>query len=229
MIKKFIIEPVLQSIVKIKLLPILIVFVALFMSFRVQSFVSYIMEDTSKYNLFEISTISAKNKENEEDKKDKNIDNKLNKEEDETFDPLKMDEYEVKILLKLAEQREDILKKNKSFNKKEVYLNAIYKKIKNKIESLSKIKNQINDLLKKFNKLDSLNTKRLIELYSNMKPNDAARIMNDLPIDVLLPVIQKIDAAKASAIMSVMDKKRVREVTAHMVALQSIMPEGKKK
>jgi flagellar motility protein MotE (MotC chaperone) len=201
-------------------------FLALFMSFRVKHIIDTVQTKSGplKNVSINISSLSAEKKEGEsapskDPKKDSNA----------IFDPLQMDEGEVQLLLNLSKQRQALSEKENNLTEKELSIKALENTVDKKIEELKKLKEEIESLLKKFNKLDLQNTNRLTALYANMKPKDAARIMNDLPIDILLPVIQRIDAGKASAILAVLDKKRAHEITEHMVALQNVLPETVKK
>ncbi len=53
----------------------------------------------------------------------------------------------------------------------------------------------------------------LVKIYGTMRPQDAATILNDLPMPVLLPVMDHMPDRKAAAILAAMDPNKARDVT----------------
>ena len=49
-----------------------------------------------------------------------------------------------------------------------------------------------------------------------MKPKDAARIFEELDLEVLLQVVQRMKEAKVAPILAAMDPKRATEVTTRL-------------
>jgi flagellar motility protein MotE (MotC chaperone) len=56
----------------------------------------------------------------------------------------------------------------------------------------------------------------LVKLYENMKPKDAARIFEELDLDTLLPVAERMKERKLAPIMSTMDPTKAKEVTVRL-------------
>jgi flagellar motility protein MotE (MotC chaperone) len=68
---------------------------------------------------------------------------------------------------------------------------------------------------------DEANWRGLVKLYESMKPADAGRIFNDLDLPVLLPILDRMKAAKAAAVLSAMQPERARLVTAELAQLRA--------
>ena len=57
-------------------------------------------------------------------------------------------------------------------------------------------------------------------LYENMKPRDAATIMNDMEMTVLLPVLDRMKEAKVARILAAMQPDKARQATAELAQLR---------
>ncbi len=60
----------------------------------------------------------------------------------------------------------------------------------------------------------------LVRTYEAMKPKDAAAILNDLDLPVLLPVVDRMKVAKAAAVLAAMQPDRARLLTAELSRLR---------
>jgi flagellar motility protein MotE (MotC chaperone) len=61
----------------------------------------------------------------------------------------------------------------------------------------------------------------LVKLYEAMKPKDAATIFNDLPMPVLLPLMDRMKEAKAALVMAAMTPDKARDVTADLAQMRT--------
>ena len=75
------------------------------------------------------------------------------------------------------------------------------------------IRLDIKNLLNLKNKEESQRINRLVSIYSNMKPKDAATIFNELDMTVLLDVMQTMKERKVAPIIAAMNAKRARQLT----------------
>lgn len=67
----------------------------------------------------------------------------------------------------------------------------------------------------------SADTEKLVNLYAAMKPSDAATIFNELDRDVLLPVLDAMNARRAAPILAAMKPERARLVTAELAEMRA--------
>jgi len=79
--------------------------------------------------------------------------------------------------------------------------------------ALVDLKASIKDLLARIEASQTEDLKRLVELYRNMKPADAARIMDDLDIETTILVLATMQPRIAAPIMAKMSPVRARAVS----------------
>ncbi len=113
----------------------------------------------------------------------------------------------------LMERRQMIEQKEKQLDQREALLKAGTEEINKKVEELTAIRNEIQSLLKKQNAEEEANTSKLVKIYEGMKPKDAAKIFNQLDMDVLLSVVTKMSERKVSPIIALMDPQKARSLT----------------
>ena len=85
--------------------------------------------------------------------------------------------------------------------------------IEEKISELKKIEATIRDLLKKHDEEQEAKLRRIVKVYENMKPKQAAPIFNELNIELLLDVAERMREAKIAPILALMKTAKAREVS----------------
>jgi flagellar motility protein MotE (MotC chaperone) len=87
---------------------------------------------------------------------------------------------------------------------------------------------ELTDLQKKLEQLDADRKKReeanwqgLVRTYETMKPAEAAAILNDMDVPVLLQVFDRMKEAKAAAILGAMQPDRARDATTQLARLRT--------
>lgn len=66
----------------------------------------------------------------------------------------------------------------------------------------------------------------LVKIYATMRPQDAATILNDLKMSVLLPVMDQMPGRKAAAILAAMDPNKARDLTMELAKYRLAHPPG---
>lgn len=79
--------------------------------------------------------------------------------------------------------------------------------------NLNDLKTEMEDLLARSARAQSEDLQRLVGLYSNMKPKEAAAIMNDLDIEVTVLVIGTMPERDAAPILANLDPVRARAIS----------------
>lgn len=113
----------------------------------------------------------------------------------------------------LMERRQMIEQKEKALDQREALLKAGTEEVNKKVEELTAIRTEIQALLKKQNSEEEANTFKLVKIYEGMKPKDAAKIFNQLDMDVLLSVVTKMSERKVSPVIALMDPQKARSLT----------------
>jgi flagellar motility protein MotE (MotC chaperone) len=133
--------------------------------------------------------------------------------QDEKVDPFSLGKSQIELLQSLAERREQLEERERALILREGLLKAAEHRIENKIDELKVVKGEIEALIKTYDDQESDEIKSLVAIYEKMKPKDAARIFNELDMDVLLSVFQSMKSSKTAPVLAEMDANRAKEVT----------------
>lgn len=78
---------------------------------------------------------------------------------------------------------------------------------------LADLKTELEGLMAKIEAAHTADVDRLVALYRNMKPKDAAAIMNDLDLEVSVMVMGTMDERDAAPILAALDPVRARAIS----------------
>lgn len=120
---------------------------------------------------------------------------------------------ELEILQRLATRREQLKARARKLALRENLLKAAEQQIEEKIAELKKIEATIRDLLKKHDEEQETKLRRIVKVYENMKPKQAAPIFNELNMELLLDVAERMREAKIAPILALMKTEKARDVS----------------
>lgn len=120
---------------------------------------------------------------------------------------------EIELLESLAKRRKQLNEREQQLKLKENLLLAAERQIDERITELKKIEAKIQIDLNKQDVLRQAQYKRLVKIYSSMKPKEAARIFDGLKMPVLVGLVRAMKAASGSQIMAKMDPDKARILT----------------
>lgn len=126
---------------------------------------------------------------------------------------------EIEVLERLAERRKQLDKREKALELQEKLLRAAEKKIAERLTEIKAIEERVETSFGKRSKEKSQRFKNLVSMYENMKPKDAARIFNSLEMEVLLSVVQNMNARKMAAVLAKMDSIAAQRLTIELAAI----------
>lgn len=132
------------------------------------------------------------------------------------FDPSSVTQAEFEVLQRLAQRRAELDKLRGDLALRENLLDATEKRLNAKLEELTKLKTLIEGLLKKHDEEQNAKLKSLVKIYETMKPKSAAQIFEQLEMDVLLDVIERMKETKTAPIFAAMDPSKAKAVTAKL-------------
>lgn len=141
-------------------------------------------------------------------------------------DPTFFTQAEVDLLQKLAERREEIEAHARELDVRENLLKAAEGRIDKKVQSLKALQRTIEDSMKKYDDEQDIKLGNLVKLYENMKPKDAGRIFEELEMDVLLEVAERMNKRRLAPILAKMAPKKARDVTEELFKLRSLPKPG---
>lgn len=117
------------------------------------------------------------------------------------------------VLLALAEERDIIAAQRQALSARESELALAREKLQIEKDALLELQGAINDLLARIDASQTEDLDRLIEFYKNMKPADAARIMDDMDIETTIMILGTMKPRVAAPILAKMSPVRARAVS----------------
>ncbi|HVM82143.1 MAG TPA: hypothetical protein VMU06_24185 [Stellaceae bacterium] len=129
-------------------------------------------------------------------------------------DPLLMSPSEIETLQKLAERRQALERRAKELAEQEVLLKAANQRLDEKLASLKTLEKDLGTIAAKQDAADDERLKSLVKIYETMKPREAARILEQLDMAVVLEVLERMKEAKAAPVLAAMDPAKAKTVTA---------------
>lgn len=130
------------------------------------------------------------------------------------------------ILLELRQRRKELDTRETLLVSREAILSATQHKLSARVEELQTLQKKLEALDAARGQREDSGWQGLVKLYQNMKPRDAATILNDLDMGVLLQVMDRMKEAKAAPILSAMQPEKAREITDGLAKLRVRLPVG---
>lgn len=139
-----------------------------------------------------------------------------------TNDPTLMTTAEIDLLQKLSSRREEIEKREREMDIRDGLLKAAEDRINKKIVELQQLQVTIDGLITKFDEQQDSKLLSLVKIYENMKPKDAATIFEDLELDTLLLVAERMKERKLAPVMAKMNPQKAREMTVELRRMREL-------
>lgn len=140
-------------------------------------------------------------------------------------DPTLLTQTEIDLLQQLAERRDRVEKREQELDTRTALLKAAEARIDKKVEEMKTLQSTIEGLLASYDQEQEKKVAGLVKIYENMKPKDAAKIFEELEMDVLLMVVERVNSRRLAPIMAAMNPQKAREVTVELSRLRQL-PEG---
>ena len=137
-------------------------------------------------------------------------------------DPTLLTQAEIDLLQKLAARREVLDARERELESRLGFLRAAETRIDKKVEELKGLQATITRLLKAYDDQQKAKVDSLVKIYETMKPKEAARIFEQLDMDTLLLVAERMGERKLAPIMSKMNPDKAREVTVELARAREL-------
>ncbi len=125
------------------------------------------------------------------------------------------------LLLDLRARRTQMEAQDQALSTRETVLAAAEKRIAERVEQLSALQARLEALDGTRRERDDANWRGLVKTYETMRPRDAAAILNDMDMPVLLQVLDRMKEAKAAPVLAAMLPDRARSATAGLAAMRT--------
>ena len=140
-------------------------------------------------------------------------------------DPALLTQSEMDLLQQRAERRDRVEKREQELEVRAAILKAAESRIDRKAEEMKALQASIEKLLAAYDEQQEKKVAGLVKIYESMKPKEAAKIFEELELDVLLMVAERISSRRLAPILAVMSPQKAREVTVELSRLRQL-PEG---
>ena len=120
---------------------------------------------------------------------------------------------EVDVVNSLSKRRHELDARDAQLSARANMIAAVEMRVDGKIAQLKQLQTQITALLGQRDEAQKAQMAALVKTYSTMKPKDAARIFNNLPDDVLVPVAHEMKADVLALVLANMKSDNAKALT----------------
>lgn len=129
---------------------------------------------------------------------------------------------QIQLLDQLAERRKTLNRWEQEIAQRDALLKAAETRIDQKVKELKAIQASLDSLIKVYDDQQDGQIRSLVKIYENMKPKDAARIFQELDMETLLLVAERMKERKLAPIMAQMNPGKAKEVTVELARLRQM-------
>ncbi|RMF96451.1 MAG: hypothetical protein D6734_03650 [Candidatus Schekmanbacteria bacterium] len=104
-------------------------------------------------------------------------------------------------------------KKEEKLKEEEERISLAKKELEEKIAELKRLRSEIENLLKKKEEKDEKKLQHLVKIYSSMKGQQAASIIERLPDETIIEIFLRMKSDQVAKILPSMSKERAVKVT----------------
>jgi len=129
--------------------------------------------------------------------------------------PERTDIYDApeEVLRSLSRERELVDLQKQEIEQRKSELALAMERLEIEKASLTELKTSIEELLARVEASQTKDLNRLIEFYKNMKPADAARIIDDLDIETTIMILGEMNPRAAAPILAKVSDVRARAIS----------------
>jgi flagellar motility protein MotE (MotC chaperone) len=135
-----------------------------------------------------------------------------------------LSDSEIELLQQLAGRRETLEMRTRAAEKQQALLKAAEARIDQKVREMKSMQAAIERLIKTYDDQQEAKIRSLVKIYENMKPKDAARIFEELDMDTLLLVAERMKERKLAPIMAQMNPTKAKDITEELARLRQVLP-----
>lgn len=99
---------------------------------------------------------------------------------------------------------------------------ATERRVQEQIVRLTALKSELEQLLQQQSEMDEASIHQLVNIYKNMKPDEAARILEDMDPDIVVDLLGTMKERDAAPILARLSEKTARQVTGDLALRRSL-------
>ncbi len=119
---------------------------------------------------------------------------------------------------RLGERRDEIDARRRELDMREKLLETAERKLDGRVGELKAVEEKLDAKKDEKDGAEAQGLKKLIIMYENMKPKDAARVFDRLPADVLVPMVLQMNPRKMSEVLASMSGEAAEKLTVALAA-----------
>lgn len=127
---------------------------------------------------------------------------------------------EIGVLQKLVSRREELASRAEDIERRESLLKAAELRIDEKLKNMKDLQAKLEALIQAREQQEDAQILSLVKIYENMKPKDAARIFEELDMNTLIEVAQRMKERKLAPILAKVEPTRAKQITETLAQLQ---------
>lgn len=112
-----------------------------------------------------------------------------------------------------GERKKELDTREAELTRKEMELQGHRKEIEGRIRYLEAMRGQVTLMLKQKTAVDEGKVKKLVDLYSHMQPQKAAKIINSMNEDLAVAILGKMRKISAAEIMNQLELEKVQKLS----------------
>ncbi|HEX6979222.1 MAG TPA: hypothetical protein VF342_07975 [Alphaproteobacteria bacterium] len=123
---------------------------------------------------------------------------------------------ELAVLQELAERREQLDSREAEIVRREALLKAAEQRIEAKLEELKKLQASIETVVRRYDEQEDARKKSLVRIFESMKPAEAAQILEQMELPVVVELIERMKERNAAPVLAQMHPARAKQLTAEL-------------
>ncbi len=120
---------------------------------------------------------------------------------------------DLKLFGSLSQKSKDLNEQQQNLDLKEAVLTAIENKISQKIQQIASQQQEMQKVMSLYDQKENAEIKSLANIYSNMKPRDAAGIFNELDMPLLIKIVNSMKERSVAQIIALMNHAKVKDLS----------------
>lgn len=123
---------------------------------------------------------------------------------------------EIEVLQQLVSRRAEIDRRSAEVARREAVLKAAEERIETKIQELKKLQASVEQAIRRYDEQEEQRRKSLVKIYETMKPQEAARIFEQMDLPTLVEMVERMSERKAAPVLAQMNPVRAKQVTTEL-------------
>jgi flagellar motility protein MotE (MotC chaperone) len=123
---------------------------------------------------------------------------------------------EIEVLQQLVTRRAEIERRGAELARREAVLKAAEERIETKIQEMKKLQAGVEQAIRRYDEQEEQRRKSLVKIYETMKPQEAARIFEQMDLTTLVEMVERMSERKVAPVLAQMNPVRAKQVTTEL-------------